>query len=246
MKTKLDEIIANKRNEVSARKKKRDFMTAIKGPKVGDISIIAEIKLASPSRGKLGNVIDIEKKVKDYEKGFADAISVVVDKKYFGGDLALIRKIKDAVSIPVLAKDFVIDPYQIHELKAYGADAVLLIAKIVTPGKLVQLVELAGELNIEPIVEVQNEQELNNAIKTKTNIIAVNSRDLETFRVDINKACDLIRRIPKKFIRVAFSGVENKTDVKKYKEAGVKGVLVGTSLMKAKNVEGLIKDFKTL
>lgn len=244
MKITLSEIIRNKFKEIKQKKKKRDFLGSLINPKVRDVSIVAEIKLASPLTGKLGDENDIGKKVKEYENGFADAISVVVDKKYFGGGLEFIRKVKNAVSLPILAKDFVIDPYQIYEMKVYGADAVLLIAKIISLKKLGQLVKLAMELNLEPVVEVQNKKELENGINTKTRIIAVNARDLKTFEVDIEKACELIRIIPKKFVSLGFSGITDRGGVRKYKNAGAKGILVGTSLMKTKNIKEFLVSLR--
>lgn len=246
MKNRLDEIITNKLQEVSEKKKKRDFLEAIKNPKAGDVSIIAEIKLASPTEGKLGDEIDIGKKVKDYEKGFADAISLVVDKKYFNGELEFIRRVKNIVTLPILAKEFVIDPYQIYEMKAYGADAVLLIAKIVSEDKLRRFVSLCFDIGLEPVVEVQNERELDSAIHTDTKLIAVNARNLTTFAVDIDKACKIIRLVPKDFISLGFSGVSNREDIEKYKKAGVEGVLVGTSLMRSNDVKGLIKELRNI
>lgn len=242
MKVHLDRIIHNKKQELKEKKKTRDFLEAVKNTKAGDISIIAEIKLGSPSAGRLGREAMLAEKVKEYASGGADAISVVVDKKYFGGNLEFIRRIKNAVSLPVLAKDFIIDPFQIYELKYYGADAVLLIAKILTLDKLVQLVKLTKELNLEPVVEVHNKGELNQAIQTDTRIIAVNARDLATFEVDIRKACKLIKTIPEKFAALGFSGVSNRDDVEKYKTAGAKGILVGTSLMKAQNTGIFLKE----
>ncbi len=241
MKILLNEIIRNKFMEIAEKKKKRDFLGAIIHPKVGNISIIAEIKLSSPSAGKLGEEKELEKRVIVYEKSGADAVSLVVDQKYFDGELEFIRRIKSAVSLPVLAKDFILDPYQIYEMKAYGTDAVLLIAKIVSLVKLVQLVKLARELDLEPVVEVQNGEELQNATQTDTKIIAVNARDLDTFNVDIDRACELISSIPKKFISLGFSGVLGGREAEKYKKAGAKGVLVGTSLMKIKKAEEIIK-----
>jgi len=244
MKTKLDEIISNKRKEIAVKKKGRDFLRAIKNPSEGDISIIAEIKLASPAEGKLGEEKELEEKVSLYEKGGADAISIVVDKTYFGGELEFIRRIKTAVSLPVLAKDFIIDPYQIYQMKAYGADAVLLIAKIVSFDKLARFVKLARELNMEPIVEVHNEKELPDAIQTETRIIAVNARNLDTFKIDVDMASRLLKLIPPKYVTLGFSGVKNCKDAKKYKNAGAKGILVGTSLMRAHNINGFIRRLK--
>lgn len=246
MKITLNEILRNKLREVEHKKKTRDFFRSMINPKAGNVSIIAEIKLASPSAGKLGDANDIGKKVKDYEKGGADAISIVVDKKYFGGKMDFIKQIEDAVFLPILAKDFVIDPYQIYEMKIYGADAILLIAKILSRKQLKEFVDLAFELGLEPVVEVQNKKELENAIYTQTRIIAVNARDLTTFEVDIGKACKLIKNIPKKFVSLGFSGVSGIKEVEKYKKSGAKGILVGTGLMKSNNIRKLLKELKNL
>ncbi|OIO15539.1 hypothetical protein COV53_07165 [Candidatus Gottesmanbacteria bacterium CG11_big_fil_rev_8_21_14_0_20_37_11] len=246
MKSILDEIISNKLHEVSEKKKKRNFLDVIKNPKVGDISVIAEIKLASPAEGKLAEKKDIIKRAIKYEKSSCDAISLVVDKKYFNGDLEYIKRVKNIVALPILAKDFVIDPYQIYEMKSYGADAILLIAKIIPSDKLVLLVNLAKKLNIEPVVEVQNKRELDRAIHTDTKLIAVNARNLTTFVIDIDNACKISKLVPKNFISLGFSGVSNRCDAKRYKEAGARGILVGTSLMKTKNINGLIRELKNL
>lgn len=244
MKNKLDEIIENKYKEVEMKKQKRDFLRSITNPKIGDISIIAEIKLASPSSGRLADETSILDRVIEYERGGSDAISIVVDKKYFGGELEFIKQIKNVVSLPILAKDFIIDPYQIYELKAFGADAILLIAKIVSVKKLVQFVKLAKEMNMEPVVEVQTRQELNNALKTDTKIIAVNARNLDSFEVDVDKACGVLKLIPQKYTTLGFSGVISRSEVEKYKNAGVKGVLVGTSLMKTNDIRGFLMSLR--
>ncbi len=244
MKNKLNEIIENKFQEVEKNKQKRDFLGSISNPKTGDISIIAEIKLASPTIGRFADKNSVLNQVIKYERGRTDAISVVVDKKYFGGELEFIKQIKNVVSVPILAKDFIIGPYQIYELKAYGADAILLIAKIISAEKLDQFVRLAMELNMEPIVEVQTRQELNNALKTDTRIIAVNARNLESFDVNIDDACKLLKLIPKKYRTLGFSGIKNRKDVQKYKNAGAKGVLVGTSLMKSIDIKGLLMSLR--
>lgn len=246
MDNKLREILENKHKEIKAKKQKRDFCGSMVKPKVGDISIIAEIKLRSPSMGKLGEEKEIISRVKSYEKYHADAISIVVDQEYFGGKLEYIKLVKAVVSLPILAKDFIMDPFQIYELKLYGADAVLLIVKIVSSDQLVKFVKLANKLNIEPVVEVQNAQELKDALKTDTRIIVVNARDLSTFKVNVDRACKLIKSIPKEFVSLGFSGVLGRNEVEQYKNAGAKGVLVGTSLMKSKDAEKSIKDLKGL
>lgn len=246
MDDKLSQILKNKTKEVRDKKERRDFLGSIKNPKAGDISIIAEIKLTSPTEGKLGEEENIVDRAILYGKSPADAISVVVDNKYFGGKLEFIKQIKEVVVLPILAKDFIIDLYQIYEAKVYGTDAILLMAKIVSPDKLNQLVKLAMTLNIEPVVEVQNEQELENATKTNTQIIAVNARDLNTFEIDVDEACRLLKVIPQKFVTLGFSGAFGRNEVEKYRRAGAKGVLVGTSLMKAQNIAKFIKELKGL
>lgn len=246
MVNKLSQILENKRQEVSEKKGKRDFLGSIINPKIGDISIIAEIKLASPSEGRLGEDDTVLTQVEAYEKGGADAISLVADKKYFGGDLELIKQIKNAVSIPVFAKDFIIDPYQIYEAKTYGADAILLIAKILPQNKLIQFVELSFKIGLEPVVELQNKEELSDALYTDTRIIAVNARDLNTLEIDIDRACRFLKLIPQEFITLGFSGVFGRNEVEKYIKAGARGVLVGTSLMKSENIGEFIKELKGL
>lgn len=257
----LKEILNYKKKEIEKRKKicafaslkeklkkqkekRRDFVKAILQPKIGDVSIIAEIKLASPSTGRLGKVEEIEKRVKIYEQSSADAISIVVDKKFFQGELQFIPRVKTAISLPVLAKDFIIDPYQIYELKLFGADSALFIAKILSLAQLKKFVEIAKSLGMEPLVEVNNELELKKAIKTKTRCIAVNARDLATFKIDLKNAYRLLKLIPKKFIALGFSGVKNRKDVEAYIKAGAKAVLVGTTLMKSGNAEETILKLK--
>ncbi len=255
----LKEILNHKKKELKEKKKicsfaslkervenrkgeGRNFVKAILQPKIGDVAIIAEIKLASPSSGKpphqiwcggkIGKTTEVEKRAKIYEKSSADAISIVTDKKFFQGELQFIPRVKAAVSLPVLAKDFIITPYQIYELKLFGADSILFIAKILSLPQLKKFVAIAKKLKIEPIIEVNNEQELKRAIKTDARCIAVNARNLDTFNIDLKNACRLLKLIPKKFIPIAFSGIKNRKDVEPYIDAGAKAVLVGTTLMK--------------
>lgn len=206
------------------------------------MQIVAEIKLASPSAGILGRGENITSRAKEYELGGADAISVVVDKKFFHGDYEFIRLVKKVSSLPILAKDFVIDPYQIYEAKIAGASAVLLIVKILSQSKLSKFVRIAQEIGIEPIVEVGNRKELERALFTDTVCIAVNARNLSDFLIDIDAACNLIKKIPSDRISVGFSGIKSPKDVKKYKKAGAKAILVGTSLMRTKNIKKFIRN----
>lgn len=247
MQIKLDEIIKNKFKEVTEKKKReRDFVRSVIHPRVGNIGVIAEIKLASPTAGRLGQPEEVCQRAVMYKMNGADAISVVTDNKYFGGSLDFIREIKKTVSLPVLMKDFIIDPFQIYEAKIYGADAVLLIAKILTASLLKDLVKLTESLGMVPVVEVNDKDDRQRALNTSALCIAVNSRDLSTFRVDVDRACQLIKSIPTNRIVLGFSGIEGRNEVEKYRQAGAKAILVGTSLMKTKNINVFIKNLKGL
>ena len=228
------------------------FSEAILHPRGGDIGLIAEIKLQSPSSGTftsfststLGKREEMDKRIKAYEIGGADALSLVVAKDGFGGDVGMIEEAKKITHLPIFAKDFITGPEKIVLFKEKGADSVLLIAKIVDRATLKRLVQKAFELSMEPVVEVQNEEELKSAFATNTKIIAVNARDLGNFSLDIKRACILLKDIPSGYIKLAFSGVKTRRDVLKYKNAGAQGVLVGTTLMKADRPDTLLKELK--
>lgn len=210
------------------------------------IAIIAEIKLASPTHPELGTPDDIVQRAIEYESAGADAVSVVIEKDFFKGDIAFIPKLAENIKLPILEKDFVIDAHQIYEGKMVGASAILLIARLVDVQKLQAFVETAKKIGIEPIVEINSLEDLQKAQTTTTSIIAVNARDLTTFEVNVDTACKLLTRIPDRFIKLGFSGVNSSEEVKKYKSAGAKGVLVGTSLMKTNNVVEFIRSLKTV
>lgn len=209
-----------------------------------DIALIAEIKLASPTIQSLGSEDEFLEKAEQYEKYGATAISVVTEKYYFKGDTEFVTRLKKKIQLPVLQKDFIIDEYQIYEAKAIGSDAVLLIARYLDNETLKTFVTIALELAVESIVEINNEEDLEKALLSDTNIIAVNARNLENFSVDVEKACMLMKKIPKKFITLGFSGIHSSAEVTQYKNAGAKGVLVGTDLMRARNIGEFMKSLR--
>jgi indole-3-glycerol phosphate synthase len=218
------------------------FITIFKKKKNNASVLIAEVKFASPTNYHLGSSDDLLQRVKEYEQAGADAISVITEKHFFRGNTAFVSKIKKAVKLPVLQKDFVIDEKQIYEAKEIGSDALLLIARLVDKKILKEFVNLCLNLHIEPMVEINSEEDLKKAIATKTNIIAINARDLETFAVDVAKACELMKKIPDRFIKLGFSGIHSPKEVLQYKKAGAKGVLVGTSLMQAKDIVNFVNE----
>lgn len=251
METLLKQIIDNKLVELKEKKRQcRNFVYALTHQKTGDIAIIAEIKLATPTAGILGMANEVVRRARSYERAGADAISVVTDNKYFGGRPDFISSIKKSVSLPILMKDFVIDPYQVYEAKIIGADALLFIAKILTKRQLKKLVSIAVDIGIEPVVEVQNADELGSALalseRHRVECVAVNARNLDDFQVDINRACSLLKLIPKEKLALGFSGVKGRDEVEKYKQAGAKAVLVGNALMKTTNIMGFIKSLKSI
>lgn len=259
----LDKIITNKITELRNKKAKlsltelmikikqtsyrqRDFISSIITPGLGDTGLIGEIKLASPSAGPIGSKEEIIERAQQYVAGGADAISVVTDNKFFNGELSFVPQLKNIVNVPVLQKDFVLDRYQVYEAKSAGVDAILLMAKIVDARRLKKLVSVAHELGLEPVVEVTSEVELKTALVTPARCIGVNARNLEDFTVDIRKACALGKKIPQDKVFIGFSGVKDRSDIEKYKRAGAKAVLVGTSLMQTNNIVKTIQELKNI
>lgn len=247
----LDEIVKKKKEDLFLNAKSNQsvsksnstvFRDAVTVKKKNMTALIAEIKFASPTNKNLGSPADLLSIARTYEKAQTDAISIITEKHFFNGDVSYISRVKNEVNVPVLQKDFVIDSSQIYEAKNLGSDALLLIARLVSGTELESFVDICFSLGIEPVVEIASEEDLEKALATKTNIIAVNARDLQKFTVDIGKACKLLQRVPKKFITLGFSGVSSKEDVEEYRNAGAAGVLVGTNLMKAKSVKKFIDD----
>ncbi len=250
----LQEIVKIKREELSHKTEKKvvhegqyaknvKFLEVFQTQK-NKLKIIAEIKFASPSNLHLGSRDDLLDRAKQYEDVGADVISLITERHFFKGDIETVAQVRKVVALPILQKDFIIDSKQIYEAKRAGSDALLLIARLVNDKQLSEFVSLCQSLHIEPVVEINNDEDLKKTITTNTNIIAVNARDLETLTVDISRACKLIEKIPDKFIKLGFSGVTSHKEVSLYKNSGVNGILVGTSLMQANDIKSFINDLK--
>lgn len=240
----LINILEFTKKDLKGKKASGNFSRSLLNPKTGNISIIAEIKLASPTEKNLGSPNEILQRVVKYEKAGADAISFITEKSVFKGDIKYISQIKSRVNLPILQKDFVINPYQIYESKINGSDALLLIAKILSQEKLIEFVNLCLEIGLEPVVEINDNKDLDKALKTRTKIIAVNARNLDTLKVDIDGALKLLDQIPASYLKLGFSGIDSKSKVEKYRQAGAKAVLIGTNLMKAKNIREFLKGLR--
>ena len=243
----LDTIIENKKTEVRKSKEDcsleslkrgldtapdpRDFYDALSDRTRA--RIIAEIKKASPSKGVLREDFDPFQIAAGYERGGAAALSVLTDEKFFKGSLSYLRSIRDAVGIPLLRKDFIIDPYQVYESRLSGADAILLIVSALSDETLGELLNLAHALGMNAVVEVHDEVELRRALGAGSRIVGINNRDLRTFKVDLGVSMRLSRMMPDGVIVVAESGIGSSADVKMLMEQGVNVFLIGETFMKA-------------
>jgi len=251
MSTILDTIVQDKKKELAEAKQKtpletlksrmtdlpqvRDFAGALTAAHPSSVRIIAEVKKASPSKGILCQQFDPVAIARAYGDGGAAAVSVLTEKNYFQGSLEYLRAIKEAIPLPVLRKDFIFDPYQLYESRAYGADAVLLIAGMLSEELLAELLQLSRALSLCHLVEVHDQNDLQKALAAGAEIIGINNRDLKTFVTDIRTTIDLLPAIPEDKIVVSESGISSRQDIKQLTAAGVDAFLIGETLMKEKN-----------
>ena len=198
-----------------------------------DVAVIAEVKRRSPSKGSINPTISAPVQARSYAEGGAAAISVLTEPEHFGGSSADLRKVRAAVRIPVLKKDFHVDPLQAVEARAIGASAMLLIARALGPGALETMVRAARDAGVEPLIEVRDEAELERALTAGTDMIGVNNRNLETLVIEAGTATRLIPLIPAGIVAVAESGVSQRADVDAVAAAGADAVLVGSAISAA-------------
>jgi indole-3-glycerol phosphate synthase len=218
-----------------------DLASALRGD---GIQLIAEVKKASPSRGVIRPDFDPVKIAKIYAGNGAAAVSVLTEARYFQGSLDHLKNIRKALpdEIPLLRKDFIVDPYQIYESRAYGADSLLLIVAILEPERLHELLEISHELNMSCLVEVHNEAEVEIALKSRAKIIGINNRDLNTFKVNLATTERLRPLIPPDRMVVSESGIKERTDIEKLRQFGIDAVLIGESLMSASDIAARMRE----
>ena len=212
---------------------KRPFLNSI-SDRVSkeETAIIAEIKKASPSKGLIREDFDPKKIAKEYESNGATCLSILTDEPFFQGKLEHLDSVRNSCELPILRKDFIIDPYQIYETKAYGGDCILLIVAALDVVQLKDFSQLAQELDLDFLVEVHSEEELSEALSINPTLVGINNRDLTTFEVDKNLSVKLSRKIPKDIIVVSESGINSKKDILSSKEQGIHSFLIGESLMR--------------
>lgn len=252
----LDKIVAEKRKELEQRQKAMplpqlevaieqkpaplDLAAALSGD---GISLIAEVKRASPSKGALNPDLDAIALAKTYARCGAAAVSVLTEPKYFKGSGSDLEAVKNALPhIPVLRKDFILDPYQLLEARAWGADAVLLIIAILDYVTLQHLVAESHKLGMQCLLEVHNEDELKRALKCDARLIGINNRNLDTLEVDLNVTKELRPLVPSDRIVVSESGIKGREDIEKLKDWGVDAVLIGEALVTADDIPAKIKE----
>jgi len=255
----LDKIIADKRAEVKHRQsqrsleqlkeqvrllgKCRNFYKAVTRPNSRGINVIAEVKKASPSAGVIRKDFNPVAIARTYKKCGADAISVLTDEKYFQGQLEYIDRIKEAVDLPILRKDFIIDLWQVYESRAAGADAILLIAEALKPGKLMDLMIAAAELTLTVLLEVHRAdtllavRSLIGFPKKGYSVLGINNRNLATMEVDLKTTSRLAELLDNKNELVAESGIKTRADVEKLKSIGVRAILIGQVLCESADIE---------
>lgn len=212
----------------------RGFRCALESASHDGVAVIAELKRASPSRGLIRADFDPEVLAQDLESAGAAALSVLTDAEFFQGSLENLRRASTSTKLPCLRKDFIIDEFQLLEARANGADAVLLIVAALSQGELKSLASQADEYRLDVLCEVHNEDELQRAVDAGCTLIGVNSRDLRTFKVNLETAFRLGALIPKSVLCVAESGIQSGADIARLRAVGYQAFLIGESLMKAK------------
>jgi len=210
------------------------------------MQIIAEVKKASPSRGILCSDFRPVQLAGIYKQNGAAAISVLTETEYFKGSLEYLSDIRQNVNIPLLRKDFIVESYQVYEARARGADAILLIAAILSTGQLAELLDLSRELGMDCLVEVHNENEVKQALAAGAEIIGINNRNLKTFVTDIDITCRLRELIPQNIVVISESGIHGKTEIDKLKQHHINAILIGEALVTADDTAAKLREMRKL
>lgn len=253
----LEQIVSKTREDLSKRKKKitfkdleslQQFESEVSKfsdslRKKDSVSVIAEVKKGSPSKGIIRKDFNPLKIAESYIKGGASAISVLTDEPFFKGSLNYLEKISEKHSIPLLRKDFIIDPYQVKEARAYGADAVLLIATICEGNQLSELLAAVKEFEMEALVECYHAEEVKNLNWDEIGIVGVNNRDLNTFDVDLHRGVNILQEAPDHAVRVSESGIHKPEDLHYLHRFGIHSALIGEYFMRQPDIEKSLKNF---
>jgi indole-3-glycerol phosphate synthase len=251
----LDDLVVATREAVAARKRARPqaelegqvelgregrpFAEALARP---GTSVIAEHKRRSPSAGTIREGASCAEIVRAYERGGAAALSILTEEAHFGGSLDDLREARASCDLPILRKDFTIDPYQLYEAKTAGADAVLLVVGSLDDDELWDLWSLAQAIDLDAIVEIHDEEELERALAIDCDVIGINNRDLESFTVDIQRTFDLLADVPAGKVVVSESGIHDREQIDELEQVGIDAVLIGEVLMRAPDPEAAVRE----
>ena len=256
MSDRLAEIIAHKREEVQRlepladelrkraleRNEFRNFRQILF--QTGVTTIIAEVKKASPSAGIISHSFDPVGQAREYERGGANALSVLTDEKFFQGQLAYLQDVRNQVDLPILRKDFTVSPLQVYESVVAGADAILLIVAALTDDELRKLYDLAQSVQLDVLVEVHDMREMDRALDIGADMIGINNRNLKTFEVDLKTTDELATEIPNDVLGISESGIKTTEDIKRCQEQGIFCFLIGETLMRTNDVPAKIKELR--
>lgn len=257
----LEEILAHKRTEIEEARDRwpvrtleeqaarltppRSLLQSITDPQGPAHRVIAEIKRASPSKGLLREDLDPVDVAGRYQRAGAIGVSVLTDRRFFRGSLEDLARVRSHVDLPLLRKDFLIDPYQVYEARAHGADAVLLIMRVLEDAQFAGLLKLTRSLGMEALVEVHAERDLDRALAEGARLVGINNRDLSNFTVDLSVTEHLMPRIPSDVVVVSASGVQTQEQVRSLESKGVRAFLIGEILVTATDPEGKLRELVT-
>ncbi|WP_295208309.1 indole-3-glycerol phosphate synthase TrpC [Ruminococcus sp.] len=246
-KEQLERDISNvSRVDIKAMALDKEYKTVSfsKAIKQDTLSVISEVKKASPSKGLICPNFDPVKTATEYEKNGANAISCLTEEHYFQGSAEYLKEIRAAVKLPILRKDFIIDEYQLYEARAIGADAVLLISAILSEEQMKEYSDIAHELGLECLVEVHNEDEYKKTLGFKSDMLGINNRNLYTFDVDLETTGRLSRIVGEQAVLVSESGIKNNADMKQVRSFGADAVLIGDTLMRSGNIGDTLRALR--
>lgn len=258
METILDRIVASKRNEIAAAKQReplaalsrrltnapspRDFLASLlQGPGIG---VIAEVKKASPSAGVMRHDFDPVAIARTYEAAGANCLSVLTDEPFFQGKPEYLQAIRQAVSLPLLRKDFILDEYQVMEARVWGADAVLLIAEILDDARLRSLFTAIEDLGMHALVELYDPENLPRVLHAGAKLVGINNRDLRSFVTSLDQTLSLAPKVPVDRCLISESGIRTADDIRRLKAAGVKAVLIGETFMRSGDIGGTLQSLR--
>ncbi len=241
-KSKVTEASIREKALALAGREKRPFIHRLQTPGPAGVNIIAEIKKASPSKGPINMDLNPADHAKSYEKGGAAALSVLTDEDFFCGNTQDLITARKHTTLPVLRKDFIVSSYQLYESVIIGADAVLLIVRILSPDQLKKYIDLCQVLHLDPLVEVHSEEEVKTATQAGAVLIGINNRDLRSFNTDTNTAIRIAERLSDAQTAVAASGIQSRADIERSLETGLFNFLIGETLARSKAPETVLRS----